>query len=319
MLAELTIRMRRWSLRRFPRRRTVTLTQRRIYILPTLAGAGFLLLLLLLLLLAINYQNNLAYGLTFLLFGLFLVSILDTYGNLAGLSVTAVTGHNCFRGEPAGFALQLQAASGREHEQLRLSWERGTALTVDLTEERRRQLELSCPAFERGVLDPGPLKLETRFPLGLFRAWTWIDTGLTALVYPRPEPSGMPVREGGEGQRDAAREWAPGSEEFQGLARYQQGSSPGQIAWKVYARGQGLHIKQFVSPLSEERWLSWEAWPGVDAETRLSRLCFWALELSRKQQAFGLSIPGTQIAPATGQQHRLMVLRALALFGREGI
>lgn len=311
-------RIRRWSLARFPRRRTVTLTQKRIYILPTAAGLAFLLLLALLLLLAINYENNLAYALTFLLGSLYVVSILHTYSNLAGLQLTALAGHNCFQGEYAGFRLQLAAAGGREHEQLRLGWEQGPARTLDLIDQRRVQLELACPAPRRGRLDPGPLRLESCFPLGLFRAWTWIDTGLSALVYPAPEPCRLPPWGVAGDGKEQAHAQTQGVEEYQGLMRYQEGVSPRQIAWKVYARGQGLHSKQYASPSSDEIWLDWEQWPAASTEARLSGICHWVLELSRRQQPFGLRLPGYQLPPQSGEAHKLSALRALALFGEEG-
>ena len=57
-------RVRRWALKRYPRSRSVTLTQKRIFILPTRAGAGFMLLLLMLLIMGVNYENNLIYAIT---------------------------------------------------------------------------------------------------------------------------------------------------------------------------------------------------------------------------------------------------------------
>lgn len=315
--AALMRRIRRWSLARFPRRRTVTLTQRRIYILPTGAGMGFGVLLVLLLLLAINYENNLAYALTFLLASLLVVSILHTYGNLAGLQVTAMAGSNCFRGEYAGFRLQLSAAAGRDHEQLRLNWEQGPVRTLDLIDRRELQLELVCPSVRRGRLDPGPLRLETCFPLGLFRAWTWIDTGLDALVYPAPEPCCLPQSSAAGGGDEHLPGEGQGVEDYQGLMRYQEGVSPQRIAWKVYARGQGLHTKEYASLGSDEIWLQWEQWPGASDEARLAGICHWVLELTRRQQPFGLQLPGYRLAPASGESHKLRALRALALFGEE--
>ncbi|MNF17742.1 hypothetical protein D3C80_2214310 [compost metagenome] len=55
--------------------------------------------------------------------------------------------------------------------------------------------------------------------------------------------------------------------------------------------------------------------PG-DVETRLSQLCHWVLELSLRQQPFGLRLPGERLPVATGDAHREACLRALALHGR---
>ncbi|WP_432695779.1 DUF58 domain-containing protein [Marinobacterium sp. YM272] len=315
--SSLARRLRNWSVARFPQSRTVTLTQNRIYILPTGAGVGFGVVLLLLLLLAINYENNLSYGLTFLLAGVFVISIIHTYGNLAGLQVSALAGRPCFRGEKAGFTLQLTAAARRDYEQLCLSWDGGTPLMLDLTDERSIQVELSCNAPERGWLDPGPLLVETRFPLGLFRAWTWLDTGLKTLVYPYPVSCGTPPPGEGEGGAEVSALKSRGPEDFQGLARYEKGGSLHQVAWKVYARGQGLHLKQYAGSASEEVWLDWGHWHDVGVEERLSGICYWVLELHQREQPFGVRLPGVVIAPATGEAHRLRVLKALALHGRE--
>jgi uncharacterized protein (DUF58 family) len=318
-LAAIARRMRQWSLSRFPRSRSVTLTQNRIYILPTGSGFGFLVLLLLLLLMAINYENNLTYAFTFLLASLFVISILHTYGNLAGLKLNVQSGQNCFKGEYAGFTLQLHAAPGRDHEQLSLKWETGPELTLDLTDQRMTQVELSCPAPARGWLDPGPLRLQTRFPLGLFRAWTWIDTGLTALVYPYPQPCRLPGGGAGDSDDREGLAYIQGTDEYQGLSRYQPGVSPGQIAWKNYARGQGLYVKDYASLISSELWLDWENWPGGGVEARLSGICYWVLEFSTRQQPFGLRLPGFTLPPGTGETHKLRALQALALFGKETV
>lgn len=63
-------RWQRWLNRRIPPASSVELNQRRVFILPTRQGGAFGLALLVMLLAAINYQNSLAYGLTFLLLSL---------------------------------------------------------------------------------------------------------------------------------------------------------------------------------------------------------------------------------------------------------
>src|SRR5690606_18853430 len=89
----------RWLLRRIPPASSVRLDQRRIFIMPTRVGLAFAAALLLMLLTAINYQNSLAYGLTFLLGALFLVTILHTWRNLAGLLLHAGGTTAAFVGE----------------------------------------------------------------------------------------------------------------------------------------------------------------------------------------------------------------------------
>ena len=61
-------RFAKWVNRRIPPAREVTLDQRRIFIFPSRVSVCFFgICLFIMLLTAINFQNNLSYGLTFLL------------------------------------------------------------------------------------------------------------------------------------------------------------------------------------------------------------------------------------------------------------
>jgi len=99
----------RWLLRRIPPASSVRLNQRRIFIMPTAVGLAFLVALLLMLLTAINYQNSLAYGLTFQLGSLYLVTILHTWRNLAGLVLQAGGSTAAFVGEQALLRVRLES------------------------------------------------------------------------------------------------------------------------------------------------------------------------------------------------------------------
>ena len=62
--------------------------RQRLYIFPTRHGLVYAVMLAVMLLGAINYTNNMAYMLTFMLGSLFMVCMLHTYRNLRGLIVT---------------------------------------------------------------------------------------------------------------------------------------------------------------------------------------------------------------------------------------
>ena len=76
-----------------------------------------------------------------------------------------------------------------------------------------------------------------------------------------------------------------------------------------------MMVKDFGAYADNRLWLDWDALPGLDVETRLSRLTAWVLELDAGGHAFGLRIPGVEIEPDAGADHRTRVLRRLALFG----
>ncbi|MBU2965470.1 DUF58 domain-containing protein [Amphritea sp. 2_MG-2023] len=306
-----------WSLRRSPRLKKLTLSQRRIYIMPSRSGFMFLLLLLVMLVLAINFQNNLMFAVTFLLASLFVVTILHTYANLSGLTIEFLRGHPCFEGEQAAFDLLLTPQQ-RQYEsiQLRLGQESGCA--VDLLDDQPVSLTLYQTPPRRGMFQAGPLLIETYYPLGLFRAWTWLQVDLSMPVYPRPVKGGQlaDLNTVGSGEQSSTdQSERSGGEEFAGLVTYEPGMSLKRVAWKHYARGQGMHAKEYVELRDHQRWLSWELWPELNPEARLSRLTWWLLQLHQQGEAYGLDIPGCHIQPNQGESHRLKVLTALACFG----
>ena len=106
-----------------------------------------------------------------------------------------------------------------------------------------------------------------------------------------------------------------GADDFHGLRQYVPGDSLKHMAWKPYARRGDMVVKEFAGYADRRTWLDWDAMPGVETETRLSRLCGLALEHEARHLAYGLRLPGRVIEPALGGTHREEVLKALALHG----
>ncbi|WP_271407837.1 DUF58 domain-containing protein [Pseudomonas sp. Q1-7] len=311
----LELRVDRWLARRIPPASQVRLDQRRIFILPTRAGAAFGLALVPMLLVAINYQNSLAYALTFLLLSVFLVAILHTFRNLSGLNLKAAGGAPVFLGEQAHFRVTLESG-GREHQAIALGWPPVPLQVQDVAARGACTVELHLPTARRGWLRPRRLRVESRYPLGLLVAWSWVDLDQALLVYPRPLEGDLPLRPGhGEDDDDDGRHvLGSGSDDFQGLRAYQPGDSRRRLHWKAYSRGQGLFVKDFAALAGRDLWLDLDGLEG-DLEQRLGLLCHWVLQLSSRGQPFGLRLGGEELAPESGDAHREACLRALALFG----
>lgn len=309
-------RFHKWVDRRIPAARSVTLDQRRIFIFPSRTGFFFMLCLCVMLMTAVNYQNNMSYALTFLLATLFVVAILHTYANLSGLTIHALRANPAFPGQQSEFAVQLERGGAREHFALHMKWPGSTADMVNLADQDRVQVQLLMAVDKRGWHSPGRLLLESTYPLGLLRCWTWIDLDLYALVYPQPLAS--PELPGLSTDRpDGAAVPVAGSDDFYGFRDYRHGDSLRQIHWKGLARGQGVQTKQYGGYASRSVWLDWEMFPGLGTEQRLSHLCYWALFFENRDEEYGLRLPGVAIEPGVGGRHRDRVLQALALHGIE--
>lgn len=303
----------RWFERRSPRSRKVTLQHKSIYVLPTRQGLLFLLVIIIMWLLGTNYENNLILAAAFLLISVMLVSIVHAYKNLSGLAFQAITSVPAFAGEYAEFFILVNSAKGSSHENIQIALDSSLPVTLDLISTHEQQLKLVAHSRTRGWLIPRRLLVETFFPLGVMRAWSWVQLDMQALIYPAPlkgdEP---PLAHYGAEEGDILARDNP--EDFYGLAPYQPGMPLARIAWKQYSRGAGLHLKDYVGYQSQDVWLDWHALTGLDTETRLSQLCYWVLELSKTSTQYGLRLPHELIELGSGEPHTALVLRALALY-----
>ncbi|WP_197722823.1 DUF58 domain-containing protein [Sulfurivermis fontis] len=317
MATPLTLRQ-RFSLARFLRglgteTGPVTLDRRRIYILPTRQGLLLGAVLLAILLGAINYDNGLAFALVFLLTGLGVVSILHTWRNLLGLRLEAGRCPAVFAGETARFPVGVHNDGGEVRPAVILQAAHGSEAMADMG-PGTQWVELARPAPRRGRLPLGRITVATRFPLGLFRAWSPLELAMDCLVYPAPAPQrGLPPDQ--PGTAGSGGERGQGHDDFAALRPYHAGDSLRHVHWKAVAREQGMHTKQFAGEAAQELWLAWELLPGVAPEARLSRLCRWVLEADAAGLAYGLRLPDRTIAPDFGPAQRRRCLEALALYG----
>ena len=293
----------------------VVLTQRRIFILPTGAGLLYGVVLCAMLTGAINYNLSLGHALVFLLAGLGLVAMVHTFRNLLGLRIAPGRAEPVFAGDTAHFTLHVENPWRHARRALELAIGRNPPVALDVPAGERASVVLPCAAPRRGRLEPGRITLASRYPLGLFRAWSYPHPPLSCLVYPKPLAAPLPLA--APAREAAGRRGNGGQEDFSGLRERQPNDSPRHIAWKAVARDfahRPLLIKQFDGGAAEALWLDWQATPPhADTETRLSLLAGWVLAAEREQCRYGLRLPGRVIAPECGPSHRDACLEALAL------
>lgn len=292
---------------------TITLNRKRIYILPTRRGVLFVFLLLAMLLGSINYALSLGFVLTFLLAGLGLVGMLHTYRNLAGVQISAGGVAPVFVGEAAQFYVCFVAPGQRPA--LGLAWKKQSPQWVDLLTPGAHCTPVSVPTTQRGWLSPGRFTLSTEFPLGLFRAWSYVNFAQRCLVYPAPLASiDLALGESAD-QSGLLSTRVEGAEDFTGLREYRPSDAPRHVAWKASSKSEALLTKQFSTPGATILWFDFNALSDPDRETRLSQLTGMILEAEQLQLAYGLLLPGVEFAPDLGEKHRARCLQALALYG----
>ena len=186
-------------------------------------------------------------------------------------------------------------------------------VSIDLAAQQTTRITVQRSAVRRGVLQLGHCTVSTRYPLGLFRAWAYLELQAECLVYPRPGPK-RPLPPSLAYKPHESGDKGRGVADFVGFRAYRPGDSPRHIFWKAVAREQALLVKQFGGDRADEVWLDWQTLAGMDTEQRLSQLCRWVLDADHGQQSYGLRLPGLEIAIAGGNAQRHRCLEALARF-----
>ncbi|MDR2259596.1 MAG: DUF58 domain-containing protein [Azoarcus sp.] len=322
-LSRLRAARRRWWPRP-PEAAPIRLGQRRIYVLPTLAGLSFAGALGVMLVASVNYSLSLGYAFTFLLAGSAIASAIHAFRNLLGLSIQYGRVEAAFRGGSAVFHLLIDNPHPRRRAALYLTGgatARGEVF-FDLPPAACSEISLALPARQRGVLPLGRAVIETRWPLGLVRAWSVFAPAMEALVFPAPEANPPPLPPGRDRMNGEATDTSrAGNEDFAGLRAYRDTDSPRHLAWKVFARGGELMTKQFSVPEGGDLFFDWRDLPGTLAEEeRLSRLTAWLLRAEQDGRRYALRLPAREIPANRGEAHLYRCLGALAVHGtaREG-
>lgn len=322
-----------WWEARLPRQDQIRLTQRNLYILPTRAGLSFAVVVMVLLLAAINEQVNLGYALAFLLAGAGMAALYQTHGNLQGVSLRLQSLHSVH----AGQVLRLAVTLSNQHKRLgrhglQISVDtRSMPQHVELAPGSEGTVEVDVPTLQRGWLTLPRLTIETRYPLGLFRAWAFWRPESRVLVWPALDPHAPQLPDlPGQGEHAlAATAQARDADMPEGLRDHRRGDPLRWVAWKkstrTLATGGNLVSREPSGGRTPDRWLDHDLSPGLQhlpSEARLSRLASWLVQAEQEADssggAYGLRLPGQTWPCGRGPHHLRQCLDALAMWQPPG-
>ena len=307
--------LQRWAERRLPaltRYRhpeslPIELHRRRIYIVPTAFGLGFSGLLLVMLVGALNYSNNSALLLTCLLGAASAASMLVAFRALNGLCVQSLRGSHAVAGESMELAFLFQSERPRSAIRLDMG---GSSVAFALDGHLATEAKLQLPTERRGWQPLPRVRLWSSWPLGMFRAWSWLHPDQAVLVWPRAEASGPAPLAPAD---DARHMRLHRGDELATLRDYRAGDPQRHIAWKASARHDELLVKDFEQPRRQPQWqLDWRQLRGMDDESRIARLARWLNEAQSQRCSYSLWLPGNEIGSGSGPLHYARCMDALA-------
>lgn len=321
----------RWMDGRTPARDQIELHQRNVYILPSKGGWGYAMVTLVLLLAAINEQLNLAYALAFLLGGVGLSAMWSTHMNLRDLSMTLGPATPVHAGQDLLLDIRLASTRARPHLGLWLGpdddWREATAVAAEAGPGCAGGAAVAIGTRRRGWMPLPRLRVQTLYPLGLFRAWGIWRPERRVMVWPQAEPSAPDFDLAGPSLQEEGADGEPNRSEVDLLRPWRPGDALKSVVWKKSA----VRLMNDQPPISREPppthprslWIDWTHAHGLDDEARLSRLTAWLLRAEEgrlsstadPQAPYGLRVPGIAIAPDRGPVHLARCLDVLALWG----
>ncbi len=300
-----------------PSRDAIRLHNRRLYILPTRFGYLFAIMLLLLFLAAINYQNSMAFILTFMLVSLGIISLWHTHKNLLGITVKLQIPRPVFCGEACELEFEVSHPNTSRRYAIGIQYGNQPPVYLKLDAGACGSVKLKLPTRQRGLFKPGGITVFTRYPTGLFHAWGWLRYDLPLLIYPKPMPDvrlQQSMIEQFDGQTSTS---TIEGDDFAGLREHRVGESLRHISWKAYAQGRGLLTKTFQGQARPSLWIDWELLTQGSLEEKLSFMTALVLAAEGEEQKYGLRLPGTTIEQGYGSAHKHICLQTLAVFQQQ--
>jgi uncharacterized protein (DUF58 family) len=281
----------------------------RIYIMPSLRGVAFLICIAVMVVIGATYNNNLIFLLSFSMFSVFVVCMLQTHYMLKGVRLAFRSAEEAFQDDPLRVNLQLTKARLKPKHQLQIRSTSKQFITLEgnifsmAAEEKATLVTISLFAWRRGVHALPTLIVESFYPLGLFRAWKMFKfPEARVVVYPRPEMTSPLAPEPQAQGEDPQGVRASPEGDFGELREYIQGESYRQIAWKKFSKSGDLYTKVHWGQEHRHYRIPWMA-HGRDPEQRLRWMSGWIKKAVDENASFEMQTDNDVIESGSGIDH----------------
>lgn len=265
---------------------------------------------------AVNTGNNLLYLIVAALLAFMAMTGLAGKSNIEGYQLDLAAPDEVYAGSET--LLTLRVANPRRFLPallLRVELDDAAVLIPYIPAKSSESATLPYRPPRRGHNRIDHLRISSPFPVAFFvRSHTFaLDGDIVAFPAPRPLPYLL-----SSATREARR---PGPSSTQrgnqgvvaGVYDY-TGSEPlKRIHWRLSARHDILKVKELESDASEPVTIVPDELPGATREERLSGATWLVDRTLRSGRSVGLRLGNTLLAPGSGRDHKLKLLRALAL------
>ncbi|MGC6512703.1 MAG: DUF58 domain-containing protein [Parvibaculales bacterium] len=250
------------------------LRQSDLFIMPNRFGLYVAFLVFASFGLGYKVQNNFILIGVIFLFLLFMLSLISAVRNLQGTNIALRPEARNFAQETAHATCRLKKESAAYNVRLFGILDAPNGVELDLSSSRGFY-RLPVLRAERGRHAFPPLKLQTRFPFGIVRCWSWLAPPVDVMIAPRPDERPLTAYPRLDRRRLARMDLQQGTkneiEEYQDPRPFQDGDLPSRIDWKRFAATREALVRDFETSSEGDVYL--EAANGMAREEALSYLC----------------------------------------------
>jgi uncharacterized protein (DUF58 family) len=295
------------------------------FIFPTGFGFAFGILTFILLVMAIGYGNNLLYFFVFLLVSMGLTGAWQTNKNIECARITGIETEFLFANEPNSITLHLQNTYDKSPlwdievpADLKRQEQTGFK-TVDEVQVARN-VDVHWTPSQRGRAQLPRLRIQSRFPYKMLRAWKYFEKADAILVYPQRKGSqNFRSLLGSQAQKDL--ESKPETEGlFRDYREFQRTDSPSRIDWKRSLKHQKHLVKNYESAGERKILIDFDmTQASLSFEDRLSQMALWVDLCHNKKEIYSIKLGGYQSEFSSTLLHYKACLEKLALITKEEV
>lgn len=295
--------VRQWIAKRFQVDRSKTLLQKDILVFIHTHGFLYLALILITFIAGINYGNNLILGFCFLLSAILCISFYLTFKQLHALHIEVVSDEVGQVGQVLALKLFLKQRSNVAR-YLQIQWH--DQEQIFYLDQAQQSLELGFFPQQRGEYAFDTIKIYSTYPLGLVRAWTYLNLKQKLWIAPKAYDWQKEHKNQPSHTNDSL-------DEFRELRTFQQGDSYQNVAWKQVARGQGFFIKMFEAQANHQHLeIDYQQIPAQSHEEKLSFMMGLIEQCEQFGDDYALILPHARLESGQGSSQLIQAKRLLA-------
>ncbi|MFN2381572.1 MAG: DUF58 domain-containing protein [Guyparkeria sp.] len=288
-----------------------------LQIRPRRFGLGLAAITVAMLLAAINYGNNLIFLIAFMMIALMVNSAWQGWRALSAVNARAIPPRMRPAGEPGTLTIEFDTAATLPPLSVDVGLDDDSVHTP-LAASGSSSATVTLAGEPRGYLSLPEIRLETRYPLGLWSVRRRLTPGEGQWIHPAPLEG---IDRGRHTHEDSGSRAEPEGDPTR-LRGYYPGDPIRHVVFRHYAKTGQLITRHPEGDRHQPdpTRIDYDAFAGP-IETRLSAMTERLMQLDREQRPWMLRLPGEEDVTATGNSNRSQryqsALRRLARFGRQ--